>query len=123
MVACALVFEASTPFVSARAILSHLGLRRSQLYLVNGVLMVVVFLCCRILVYPVFYYVYGAQRGLGLIQAVRSTPTHCTIFMLMVGLPQIYWFNVMLRGAFKVMRDMENGKALPAKNGEAKKEM
>jgi hypothetical protein len=47
IIACALIFEASTPFVSARAILSHLDMKSSTLYLVNGFLMVGMFFCCR----------------------------------------------------------------------------
>ncbi len=47
MIACALIFEASTPFVSLRAILSHLEMKSSLLYLLNGILMVVTFFACR----------------------------------------------------------------------------
>ena len=47
MIACALIFEASTPFVSLRSILSNMEMKSSLLYLANGLLMVSVFFCCR----------------------------------------------------------------------------
>ncbi len=50
--------------MSARAVLSHLGLKRSRAYLVNGVLMLAAFLACRVLVYPAFFVAYAAQRGI-----------------------------------------------------------
>ncbi len=105
MVACALVFEASTPFVSLRAILSYVGLKRSPLYIANGAAMVLVFLCCRILIYPAFYVAYAAQRGLGFWQAVARTPIRCSLYMLGVLAPQLYWLGIMVRGAAKVLND------------------
>lgn len=105
MIACALIFEASTPFVSLRAILSYFDLKRSRLYLLNGVLMVATFLFCRILVYPAFYAAYASQRGLGFSEALSRTPGHCRVFMLMVLAPQLYWFVIMVKGAVKVMED------------------
>ena len=60
MIAAALIFEASTPFVSLRSVLSQLdGMRSSRLYMINGIAMVVAFFCCRILIYPIFYKIYG----------------------------------------------------------------
>ena len=64
MIAAALIMEASTPFVSLRSVLSQLdGMRHSRLYIANGIAMVVAFFSCRILIYPIFYTVYGKIRG------------------------------------------------------------
>ncbi len=60
----------STPFVSARAVLSHLGLKRTRSYLINGVLMLAAFLACRVLVYPAFFDAYARQRGITWTQAL-----------------------------------------------------
>ena len=108
MVACALVFEASTPFVSLRAVLSHLRLKRSLAYALNGLVMMAVFFACRIVVYPVFYAAYARQRGLDFSAAVLSTPKLCAFFMVLVLLPQIYWFKVMVSGAVKVIQERNN---------------
>lgn len=105
MLACALFMEASTPFVSLRAILHNLGMRHSLTYALNGLLMVVVFLSCRILIYPWFYYVHGASKGQTMIEAVISTPPRCALWMIVALLPQLYWFRIMLSGAIKVVKE------------------
>jgi len=105
MIACALIFEASTPFVSLRAILSNLNMKSSLMYLANGFLMVAVFFCCRILIFPWFYLVYGRSRGLTVLEAILSAPYKCSLFMLVVFLPQLHWFRLMVIGAKKVLRE------------------
>jgi len=105
MIACALIFEASTPFVSLRAILSNMNMKSSLIYLANGFLMVAVFFCCRILIFPWFYLVYGRSRGLTVLEAILSAPCKCSLFMLVVFLPQLHWFRLMVIGAMKVLRE------------------
>jgi len=105
MIACALIFEASTPFVSLRSILSNMEMKASLLYLANGFLMVFVFFCCRILIFPWFYLVYGSSRGLSMLEAILSAPYRCSLFMLVVFLPQLHWFRLMVIGAIKVLRE------------------
>lgn len=117
MVACALIFEASTPFVSLRAVLSYLDLKKSLLYVVNGLVMVVMFFSCRILIYPVFYLSYARQKGISFVQALGSTPNCCVVFMTLCFLPQVYWFYVMVKGAAKVLEQRKE-----TSNGVAKKE-
>lgn len=103
MLACALIMEASTPFVSLRAILHHIHQRQSLLYVINGLVMVAAFFACRILICPWFYQVYGATQGLSMLEAVISTPPRCAFWMLLVLLPQLYWFRIMVSGAIKVV--------------------
>ncbi|TRY69067.1 hypothetical protein TCAL_11282 [Tigriopus californicus] len=110
MVGCALIFEASTPFVSLRAILSHLGLKSSLLYLFNGLAMVIVFPMCRIFIYGWFYYTYASIRNITIWEGVASTPRHCMVFMTLVLLPQLYWYRLMVKGASKVLEE-RRGKA------------
>ena len=57
------LMELSTPFVSLRAILAHCGQKRSKFYVLNGILMMTVFFCCRILIFPIIYQLYGDQAG------------------------------------------------------------
>lgn len=111
MLACALVMEASTPFVSMRAVLHHLHQRKSWLYVANGLAMVAVFFLCRIAIYPWFYHVYGVSRGMSSWEAVKATPPTCAIWMVLVLVLQLYWFGIMASGAAKVMRErIENAK-------------
>ncbi len=108
MYACALIMESSTPFVSIRAILQHVHLRKNVIYVVNGVVMMLVFFCCRILIYPIFYSVHGASIGLSMLEAVMATPPRCAFWMILVLLPQLYWFRIMFIGAVKVVKEKVN---------------
>lgn len=110
MLACALLMEASTPFVSFRAILHNLGLRKSLIYVINGLLMVLVFFACRILIYPWFYHVHSLAKEIDFIEAVMKTPPRCAILMTLALLPQIYWFKIMLMGALKVLQEKRTNK-------------
>lgn len=105
MLACALIMESSTPFVSLRAILYNLNLRHSWIYVVNGLTMVIVFFLCRIAVYPWFYYVHGKSRGLTIMESVISTPPRCGLWMGLVLILQLHWFRIMLLGAIKVIME------------------
>jgi len=106
MIAAALIFEASTPFVSLRSVLSQLdGMRSSRLYMINGIAMVVAFFCCRILIYPIFYKIYGIQRNISMFQGIMRTPWQCSVYMIGLLLPQLYWFRIMFIGALKVIRE------------------
>jgi hypothetical protein len=64
LIACTFLLETSTPFVALRTILSDLQLNNSVLYLLNGLLMLVVFFLCRIVIYPFFYYLYAVSAGM-----------------------------------------------------------
>ena len=105
MLACALIMESSTPFVSLRAILYNLNLRHSWIYVANGLTMVIVFFLCRIAVYPWFYYVHGTAHGMSMLEAVISTPPRCALWMGSVLLLQLHWFRIMLQGAVKVVME------------------
>jgi len=105
MLACALIMESSTPFVSMRAILYNLNLRHSWIYVVNGLIMVIIFFLCRIAVYPWFYYVHGSARGLTTLEAVISTPPRCALWMILVLILQLHWFRIMFLGAIKVIME------------------
>ncbi|XP_059610750.1 ceramide synthase [Phlebotomus argentipes] len=96
------LMEASTPFVSLRSILSTMGLKLSNLYLINGVLMLVTFFVFRILMLPFVFYWYSQTVNLPFIRAIASLPRGCKISICILFLPQIYWFYLILRGALKV---------------------
>jgi len=110
MLACALIMEASTPFVSLRAILYNLHLRHSMAYVINGLVMVLAFFSCRLLIYPWFYYVYASSLGVTMLEALKTTPFRCASFMIFAILPQIYWFRIMVLGALKVVMEKYDSK-------------
>ena len=58
------LMEASTPFVSLRGILSKIGLKSSNLYVVNGLVMLAVFFICRVAMFPGVIYLYSQSVDL-----------------------------------------------------------
>merc|ERR1719464_1282839 len=105
MLACALLMEASTPFVSLRAILYNLHLRHSVLYVLNGLVMVFVFFWCRIGIYPWFYHVHSVATQVTFIEAVMKTPPRCATWLILAMVLQLHWFKIMFLGALKVVKE------------------
>ena len=70
----------------------------------NGLVMLVVFFFCRILVYPFFYYVYAIWKGIDVFQALWRTPWYCMLGLVLSFLPQFYWFTLMFKGAIKMIK-------------------
>lgn len=70
--ACFYLTEISTPFVNMRVILTKIGLKSTRLYIVNGVLMTIVFALCRVVMFPYMYltYLQQAHKGIPYLQAM-----------------------------------------------------
>ncbi|XP_038215963.1 TLC domain-containing protein 3A [Zerene cesonia] len=85
------LMELSTPFVSLRGILSRLRLKRTRLYVLNGLAMLASFLLCRVLSLNTYCF-----------RAISSLPTGCKISISILLLPQLYWFYLMASGALKL---------------------
>lgn len=98
----AFLVEASTPFVSLRVILCHLGLKDSRVYVVNGLFMLVTFFICRVCIFPALYVWYVRLEGLS---SLLSSPAwvHCAVAGLWC--PQLFWFTKMLKGSIKLITD------------------
>lgn len=69
--------EISTPFVSIRGILSTIGLKKTNAYVINGVLMLITFFFCRILMWPYLYWWYSNEKNITFLQV--SDPTKMCI--------------------------------------------
>ena len=63
---CFYLTEISTPFVNMRVILHKFGMKSSKLYIVNGVLMTIVFAMCRVVMFPFMYLTFLNQTSKGL---------------------------------------------------------
>ncbi|KAI8441859.1 hypothetical protein MSG28_005543 [Choristoneura fumiferana] len=98
------LMELSTPFVSFRGILSRLKLKATRAYVLNGVLMLLTFLFCRVLSLPYVCYMYSKVIGLSYFETIQSLPTGCKVSIFILLLPQLYWFYLMSAGAVKVFR-------------------
>ncbi|XP_077288128.1 ceramide synthase [Arctopsyche grandis] len=110
------LMELSTPFVSLRSILSRLKMKSTQLYVVNGIAMLVTFFVCRILIMPYLCFVYSRTIGLPYWEAIQGLPTGCKISISILLFPQVYWFYLMMIGATKVFcpRNTKSNFALAA---------
>ncbi|XP_065364627.1 uncharacterized protein LOC135957759 [Calliphora vicina] len=96
------MMEFSTPFVSLRSILSTLGMKESQPYIVNGLVMLGSFFVCRVLMWPYVMWRYSIEINATIWQAISGLPIGCIIGILILFLPQIYWFFLLIKGAIKV---------------------
>lgn len=98
------MMEFSTPFVSLRAILGILKMKKSRLYFVNGLLMVISFAIFRIFMLPFLLYHYATVVNLSFIEAIIRLPLGCQLSIIALFLPQFYWFNLMIQAALRVSK-------------------
>jgi len=99
------LIESSTPFVSLRVILVHLHKKESLLYVVNGVLMLVSFFLCRVMLFPLLYWWYSSVSGLSLITTFITIPMWVHLAVIGLWTPQLMWFNRMVKGTVKIIND------------------
>merc|ERR1712232_338936 len=95
--------EFTTLFVAARSFLDRAGMKKSKLYEVNGVAMILCWFLCRIV-----GYVYASIRLVAQWPSLKKADVHIIekyIFVLCFVLGfalQVFWFTKMVRGAIKV---------------------
>uniref|UniRef100_A0ACD5VTH1 Uncharacterized protein n=1 Tax=Avena sativa TaxID=4498 RepID=A0ACD5VTH1_AVESA len=101
-----LISETTTPGINLRWFLDTAGMKKSKAYLVNGALMVVVWLVARIILFIyLFYHLY-----LHYDQVMRMQTFSC---ILVFGVPTVLlimntiWFTKILRGLKKTMAKRE----------------
>nr|XP_056719577.1 ceramide synthase [Euleptes europaea] len=115
---CMLMAEVSTPFVCLGKVLILYKQQHTLLHKVNGVIMLVTFFCCRILLFPYMYWVYGKYVGLPLYRVPFSIPAEYNLGSAILMAPQLYWFGLICRGAFRVFsRARRAGKDQALRNG------
>ncbi|XP_061460822.1 TLC domain-containing protein 3A [Rhineura floridana] len=101
-VGCIFTAELSTPFVSLGKILMQLKLQDSLLHKVNGILVLVTFFVCRILLFPFMYWAYAQQTGLSIYKVPFHIPFHCNVANALLIAPQLYWFALICRKALRL---------------------
>ncbi|XP_053728122.1 TLC domain-containing protein 3A-like [Synchiropus splendidus] len=98
-VGCLFLTELSSPFIAIGRILIQLGLDHTMLHRVNGIIVLLTFFTCRILIFPFMYAMYARQFGIPLHRVPFSLPLHCNLGNLALLLPQVYWFTLLLKKA------------------------
>ncbi|XP_023341058.1 protein FAM57A [Eurytemora carolleeae] len=101
--------EASTPFVSFRVILCHLGLKDSPVYIINGLIMLVTFFFCRVAIFPCLYVWYARLEGF---TVLLSVPLWVHLAVAGLWFPQLLWFVKMVKGSIKLIRDANKKKSI-----------
>jgi len=104
LLGAAFLIEASTPFVSARVVLVHLNMKEHRIYFLNGLLMMLSFFFCRVLLFPFIYYQYSCITGTPVISIFSTTPLWVHILVLGLWAPQLIWFRKIIVGSLKILR-------------------
>lgn len=78
--------------------------QHTLLHKVNGALMLLSFLCCRVLLFPYLYWAYGRHAGLPLLAVPLAIPAHVNLGAALLLAPQLYWFFLICRGACRLFR-------------------
>lgn len=91
--------------------------QHTLLHKVNGVLVLVTFFCCRILLFPYMYWVYGQYAGLPLYRVPFSIPAEYNLGSAILMAPQVYWFGLICRGALRVFNRKRAPKDQALRNG------
>lgn len=108
-VGCLFTTEFSTPFVTIGKILIQLGLDNSRLHKLNGIMVLLSFFTCRILIFPFMYWMYGQQFGIPLHRVAFHLPLHCNLGNLLILAPQLYWFVLLVRKAKRLYLRQKRG--------------
>ncbi|KAL0972815.1 hypothetical protein UPYG_G00195060 [Umbra pygmaea] len=101
-IGCFFMAEFSTPFVSLGKVLIQFGREDSWLHTVNGVMVLLSFFTCRILVFPYMYWVYGQQYDIPFHKVPFHLQLHCNLANLSILAPQVYWFVLLCRKAYRL---------------------
>ncbi|NWI14129.1 FA57A protein, partial [Crypturellus soui] len=101
-VGCIFMAELSTPFVSLGKILMQLQMQDTLLHKVNGILLLVTFFLCRILLFPFMYAAYARQVGIPVYLVPFRIPLHCNIANASLMAPQLHWFRLICRKAARL---------------------
>lgn len=96
------LMEISTPCVNFRSILITLNLKNTKLYVVNGLLMLLLFTVFRIVLVPSLVLHYSNLVNMPFMGALFNLPITCKFSIAALFLPQLYWYFLMIRGAMKV---------------------
>ncbi|XP_065514162.1 ceramide synthase [Caloenas nicobarica] len=101
---CLLLAELSTPFVCLGKVLILLELQHTLLHKLNALLLLVTFLLFRVLLFPFLYWAYGRARGVPLLGVPGALPPRVNAAAAALLAPQLYWFLLICRGAWRLLR-------------------
>ncbi|XP_024920269.1 TLC domain containing 3Ba [Cynoglossus semilaevis] len=95
--------ELSTPSVCLSKVLIQFNKQKSLLHKVNGLVLMVTFFCCRVLLFPYLYYSYSRYVSVSLLTVPLLVPWQCNLGAAVLWSLQLYWFSLILRGALRLL--------------------
>ncbi|XP_029014208.1 ceramide synthase-like [Betta splendens] len=96
--------ELSTPSVSLGKVLIQYKKQNTVLHKVNGVLMLLTFFSCRVLLFPYLYYAYSSYASIPVYAVPLVAPWQCNLGAALLWPLQLYWFTLICRGALRLFR-------------------
>uniref|UniRef100_A0A670YQP9 TLC domain containing 3A n=1 Tax=Pseudonaja textilis TaxID=8673 RepID=A0A670YQP9_PSETE len=87
-----------------------LKMQDSLLHKINGILILVTFFLCRILLFPYMYWAYGQQMNIPIYKVPFHIPLHCNVANAFLIAPQMYWFALICRKAMRLYSNSQDGK-------------
>uniref|UniRef100_A0A672HLG0 TLC domain containing 3B n=1 Tax=Salarias fasciatus TaxID=181472 RepID=A0A672HLG0_SALFA len=96
--------ELSTPSVSLGKVLIQYNRQHTLLHRANGLVLLLTFFCCRVLLFPYLYYAYSRYASVSLSQAVLAAPWQCNLGAGLLWPLQLYWFSLICRRALGQFR-------------------
>ncbi|XP_070572975.1 TLC domain-containing protein 3A-like [Ptychodera flava] len=105
-VGCFCFVEMANPFMHFRAILKQIGLENTRLGIANGLLLLVTFCVCRLLLFPFMYGIYGRTRNLSLWEVPFHIPLKCNVGCAVLLAFQLYWFYLIIGAAKRTIKKL-----------------
>uniref|UniRef100_A0A672HLF7 TLC domain containing 3B n=1 Tax=Salarias fasciatus TaxID=181472 RepID=A0A672HLF7_SALFA len=97
--------ELSTPSVSLGKVLIQVNRPHTLLHRANGLVLLLTFFCCRVLLFPYLYY------------AVLAAPWQCNLGAGLLWPLQLYWFSLICRRALGQFSRRPPGNATAGRHG------
>lgn len=72
------------------------------LHKVNGILILVTFFLCRIVLFPFMYRAYARHTGIPIYMVPFHIPMHCNVANASLIAPQLYWFMLICKKAVRL---------------------
>ncbi|XP_037544565.1 ceramide synthase-like [Nematolebias whitei] len=96
--------ELSTPSVSLGKVLIQFQKQNSVLHRLNGLVVLLTFFCCRVLLFPYLYYAYSRYASIPVLAVPLVAPWQCNLGAALLWPLQLYWFCLICRGALRQFR-------------------
>ncbi|XP_056257782.1 TLC domain containing 3Ba [Seriola aureovittata] len=94
--------ELSTPSVCLGKVLIQYKKQHTLLHKLNGVVMLLTFFTCRVVLFPYLYYAYSRYASIPLYSVPLVAPWQCNLGAALLWPLQLYWFTLICRGALRL---------------------